>query len=58
MPAFRPQSDYCDIRLSNTALPQIAGKRWKVDLNARRDAALLLSAVNLPGGIQVTQAHC
>lgn len=31
---------------------EIAGKRWKVDLNARRDAALLLSAVNLPGGIQ------
>ncbi|MCJ1422127.1 hypothetical protein MMC29_000006 [Sticta canariensis] len=31
---------------------EIAAKRWKVDLNARRDAALMLSAVNLPGGIQ------
>jgi exosome complex component RRP4 len=32
---------------------QIAGKRWKVDLNSRQEASLLLSAVNLPGGVQV-----
>jgi exosome complex component RRP4 len=31
---------------------EIAAKRWKMDLNARGDAYLLLSAVNLPGGIQ------
>ena len=33
---------------------QIAGKRWKIDLKSRQEAGLLLSAVNLPGGIQVT----
>ena len=32
---------------------QIAGKRWKIDLKSRQEAGLLLSAVNLPGGIQV-----
>ena len=32
---------------------QIAGKRWKVDLNARQDVALQLSSVDLPGGAQV-----
>jgi exosome complex component RRP4 len=31
---------------------QLAGKRWKVDLASRHEASLLLSAVNLPGGIQ------
>ncbi len=31
---------------------QVAGKRWKVDLAARQEAGLLLSAVNLPGGVQ------
>ncbi|KAF6260367.1 hypothetical protein COO60DRAFT_900607 [Scenedesmus sp. NREL 46B-D3] len=31
---------------------QIAGKRWKVDLNSRQEAGLLISAVNLPGGVQ------
>jgi exosome complex component RRP4 len=31
---------------------EIVAKRWKLDINARGDAQLLLSAVNLPGGIQ------
>lgn len=31
---------------------EIGGKRWRMDLNSRGDAYLLLSAVNLPGGIQ------
>jgi exosome complex component RRP4 len=31
---------------------EVAGKRWRVDLAARQDAALLLSAVTLPGGAQ------
>lgn len=31
---------------------EIAGKRWKLDVNSRQDAILQLSAVNLPGGIQ------
>ncbi len=31
---------------------QVAGKRWKVDLSSSQEAGLLLSAVNLPGGVQ------
>ncbi|BBM97698.1 exosome complex component RRP4 [Marchantia polymorpha subsp. ruderalis] len=31
---------------------EVAPKRWKVDVNSRQDAQLMLSAVNLPGGIQ------
>lgn len=31
---------------------EIAGKRWKMDINARFCASLQLSAVNLPGGVQ------
>ena len=31
---------------------EIAGKRWKLDVNARQDAVLQLSAVHLPGGVQ------
>jgi exosome complex RNA-binding protein Rrp4 len=31
---------------------QIAGKRWRVDLQGKREAQLLLSAVNLPDEAQ------
>mmetsp|Transcript_40358 Transcript_40358/g.67635 ORF Transcript_40358/g.67635 Transcript_40358/m.67635 type:complete len:317 (-) Transcript_40358:1778-2728(-) len=31
---------------------EIAGKRWKVDVNSRQASSLQLSAVNLPGGLQ------
>ncbi len=31
---------------------EIAGKAWRVDLNSRQEAKLLLSAVHLPGGVQ------
>lgn len=31
---------------------EVAGKRWKVDILSLLDAQLLLSAVNLPGGVQ------
>lgn len=31
-------------------ITEVQQKRWKVDTNARLDAALLLSSVNLPGG--------
>ena len=31
---------------------QPGGKRWKVDINARQDATLALSSINLPGGVQ------
>eukprot|EP01025_Chloroclados_australasicus_P004998 TRINITY_DN11405_c0_g2_i2.p1 TRINITY_DN11405_c0_g2~~TRINITY_DN11405_c0_g2_i2.p1 ORF type:complete len:304 (+),score=27.21 TRINITY_DN11405_c0_g2_i2:125-1036(+) len=30
----------------------ISNKRWRVDINSRQDAFLLLSAVDLPGGVQ------
>lgn len=33
-------------------ISEVAVKRWKVDLKSRQEAGLLLSAVNLPGGIQ------
>jgi exosome complex component RRP4 len=33
---------------------EVASKRWRVEVGASRDAALLLSAVNLPGGAQVS----
>ncbi|GBF99994.1 exosome complex component-like [Raphidocelis subcapitata] len=31
---------------------EIAGKRWKVDLQSQQQGSLLLSAVHLPGGVQ------
>ena len=31
-------------------ITEVQQKRWKVDVNARLDATLLLSSVNLPGG--------
>lgn len=31
---------------------ELMGKRWRLDINAGRLAVLLLSAVNLPGGVQ------
>ncbi|RKP10120.1 hypothetical protein THASP1DRAFT_22129 [Thamnocephalis sphaerospora] len=33
-------------------ITEVAQKRWKVDVNARQDGVLLLSSVNLPGGVQ------
>jgi len=34
---------------------QVSGKRWKLDIDSRQDALLMLSAVALPGNVQV---HC
>jgi exosome complex component RRP4 len=31
---------------------EVSPRRWKVDVNSRHDALLLLSAINLPGGVQ------
>lgn len=31
---------------------QVQPRRWKVDANGRQDAVLMLSSVNLPGGVQ------
>ncbi|MCO5549988.1 hypothetical protein L7F22_003465 [Adiantum nelumboides] len=33
-------------------ITEVGAKRWKVDINFRQDVHLMLSAVNLPGGIQ------
>ncbi|GAM25681.1 hypothetical protein SAMD00019534_088560, partial [Acytostelium subglobosum LB1] len=33
-------------------ITQVGAKRWKVDVNARQDYILMLTAINLPGGIQ------
>ena len=33
-------------------ITELGSKRWKVDLHATNDGILLLSSVNLPGGIQ------
>ncbi|KAF0490126.1 Exosome complex component RRP4 [Gigaspora margarita] len=33
-------------------ITEVTNKRWKVDINSRQDAVLLLSAINLPGGVQ------
>lgn len=31
---------------------QIGGKRWRIDLQAKQEAHLMISAVSLPGGVQ------
>ena len=33
-------------------ITELGSKRWKVDINARQDAILLLSSIILPGGVQ------
>ncbi|EXX73261.1 Rrp4p [Rhizophagus irregularis DAOM 197198w] len=33
-------------------ITEVSQKRWKVDINSRQDAVLLLSSINLPGGVQ------
>ncbi|KAF9178990.1 exosome non-catalytic core subunit rrp4 [Haplosporangium sp. Z 767] len=33
-------------------ITEVAQKRWKVDVSARQDSILMLSSVNLPGGVQ------
>ena len=34
-------------------ISEVGNKRWKVDVNAKQDAVLLLSSINLPGGTLV-----
>jgi len=46
----------CSSAVSLTVL-QVANKRWRIDLRSRQAAALMLSAVNLPGGVQVLSCH-
>ncbi|KAF9581608.1 exosome non-catalytic core subunit rrp4, partial [Lunasporangiospora selenospora] len=33
-------------------ITEVSQKRWKVDVNGRQDAILMLSSINLPGGVQ------
>ncbi|KAF9162335.1 exosome non-catalytic core subunit rrp4 [Actinomortierella ambigua] len=33
-------------------ITEVTQKRWKVDVNGRQDAILMLSSINLPGGVQ------
>ena len=33
---------------------EVGPLRWRVEANARQDAVLMLSSVNLPGGVQVS----
>jgi exosome complex component RRP4 len=33
-------------------IAEVQPRRWKVDANGRQDAVLMLSSVNLPGGVQ------
>jgi len=33
-------------------ITEVQPRRWKVDANSRQDAILMLSSVNLPGGVQ------
>ncbi|KAI0079099.1 exosome complex exonuclease rrp4 [Panus rudis PR-1116 ss-1] len=33
-------------------ISEVQPRRWKVDANSRQDAVLMLSSVNLPGGVQ------
>lgn len=39
--------------ISGAQVNQVQPRRWKVDANSRQDAVLMLSSVNLPGGVQV-----
>jgi len=38
-------------------ISEISGKKWRVDIQAKQDAVLLLSSVNLPGGVQRRKTH-
>lgn len=33
-------------------ITEVQPRRWKVDANSRQDAVLMLSSINLPGGVQ------
>lgn len=48
---FRYNGEIGDVVVGR--ITEVAQKRWKVDLNSRSDAILMLSSVNLPGGVQV-----
>lgn len=37
----------------NNQIFKIGSKKWKLEINSRQDASLLLSSIHLPGAIQV-----
>ena len=46
------------LRVHNAcAAMQVANKRWRIELNAKQEAALQLSAINLEGGVQARERH-
>ena len=47
-PVFRPPVGYV-LQVNLKVQP----RRWKVDMNSRQDTVLMLSSINLPGGVQV-----
>ena len=46
----RYQGDVGDVVVGR--VKDVGSKRWKVDVNSFQHAVLLLSAINLPGGVQ------
>ena len=45
---FKFQAEIGDVLVGRVT--EVQQRRWKVEVNARLDAVLLLSSVNLPGG--------
>lgn len=43
---------YGPTRRNVLMVSQVQPRRWKVEANSRQDAVLMLSSVNLPGGVQ------
>jgi hypothetical protein len=38
-------------------ITEVSQKKWKVDTNSTQDSILLLSSINLPGGILVNDCY-
>jgi hypothetical protein len=47
---FRPSVGY----VLQSPFRKVQPRRWKVDADSRQDAVLMLSSINLPGGVQVS----
>eukprot|EP01095_Lingulamoeba_sp_RSL-Kostka_P002189 TRINITY_DN1306_c2_g3_i1.p1 TRINITY_DN1306_c2_g3~~TRINITY_DN1306_c2_g3_i1.p1 ORF type:complete len:309 (-),score=92.88 TRINITY_DN1306_c2_g3_i1:404-1330(-) len=46
---FRYSGDVGDVVVGR--ISEVGSKRWKVEINARQEAILMLSSINLPGGV-------
>jgi exosome complex component RRP4 len=49
---LRYNGDVGDVVVGRIA--EVGQKKWRVELNSKQYAGLLLSAINLPGGLLVT----